>query len=276
MRFWWSGVLLVLCGCGAPRPASVRIDPALATLVPAGTTLLVGIRMEALRATPLYQKLKPTITLAGSAAFGIEKAWEILIASDGRHTAILARGDFADRGLEPQLDLPRATRARYKGYEITANQSVAVCFLNPSTVVTGRPEAVRAILDQRGQSNGPPRGLREQIERIPPADQMWAVGAGFAAAGDVPAAGGLANLAQALQFVDTFRAGAIAGTGLTLSATASCRTAEDAESLAGALRVMSGLAKLGRDVRIEQTQRNVQIDASLPPEVVEKLAGNAR
>ena len=49
--------VLLLAGC-SPKPAetSVFIDPQFASLVPADTTLLVGLRVENLVKTPIYQK----------------------------------------------------------------------------------------------------------------------------------------------------------------------------------------------------------------------------
>src|SRR5580698_506471 len=48
--------LLMLAGCAHKPPVGPKIDPALATLIPDDTTLLVGTRLEALERTPVYQK----------------------------------------------------------------------------------------------------------------------------------------------------------------------------------------------------------------------------
>ena len=48
--------VLILVGCAHKSAVGPKIDPALATLVPEDTTLLVGTRLEALEKTPVYQK----------------------------------------------------------------------------------------------------------------------------------------------------------------------------------------------------------------------------
>jgi hypothetical protein len=47
---------LAAAGCGSRKATSVEIDPALARLVPSDTTALMDVKVDALRATPLYQK----------------------------------------------------------------------------------------------------------------------------------------------------------------------------------------------------------------------------
>ncbi len=221
----------------------MKIDPALATLVPSDTVLLAGVRMEALRATPVYRSLGSPAALLGGTGLDLDKVWEILAVSNGRRTAILARGKFSDMGLEPRLDIPGATRTTYKGYALTTTESLGVAFVNPSTAIAGRPEAVRAILDDRGQSSGFPPGLEKQVELIGPENQIWAVGEGSdELAHAAPRNGNLANLGNALRLVRTFRIAAQAGAGVRIRANARCRNQEDAGSLSGALRFFAMLA----------------------------------
>jgi hypothetical protein len=221
--------------------------------------------METLRATPLYRKLGSPAALLGGTGVDLDRAWEILVASNGRETAILARGKFTDR-TGP-----------------TASDGIAVAFVNSSTAVAGSSNAVRAILDRRGRSNGPPPALRKQIELLSRGDQIWAVGAGSAELESLaPRAGNLANLAPALRLVESFRAGADLRNGVKIEATALCRSEQDAESLAGALRVLTGLARLNASVetrraldgvRIAQEQSTVRIGVSLAEETAEQLSG---
>ncbi len=49
-------VVLAATGCGPRAATSVEIDPALARLVPADTTAHMDVKIDSLRATPLYQK----------------------------------------------------------------------------------------------------------------------------------------------------------------------------------------------------------------------------
>jgi hypothetical protein len=278
MRWWTICLIAALCGCGPRRPPSVRIDPALATLVPADAVLLAGVRMEALRATPLYRKLGPPASAFADTGIDLDKVWEILAVSNGRRTAILARGKFSDAGMEPRIDIPGATRSTYRGCPLTATDSLAVAFVNPSTAVAGQPDAVRAILDERGRSNGPSQALERQIDQIPPENQIWAVGVGSAElARAAPRRGNLANFAVALRLMESFRIAADVGTGVRIAATALCRKQEDAQSLSGALRFFAVLAGLNgtSGVRIELRGNEVRIDASVAPEVADRLAAQA-
>lgn len=250
MRIAAVCLLVALSGCGPRGPA--RIDPALAALVPADTVLLAGVRLEALRATPLYRRLAP---LAG--AVNLDKASELLLVSNAKDTAVLAHGDFAGQA------------------------GPGTVFADPNTAVAGSAAAVRAILS--GRRNGLPAALRQQVERIPREDQIWAVGAGAADLANLaPRTGNLANLGTALRLVDSFRAGADLRNGVKAAAVAACRSAEDAESLAGALRVLTGLMRLNADVptrraldgaRIEQEGSTVRIDVGFPEETLERLSG---
>jgi hypothetical protein len=241
-----------LAGCGSRGPA--RIDPALEALVPSDTVLAAGVRLQALRETPLYRHLTP---LAG--ALKPDRVSELLLVSNGKDTAVLARGDFAGQA-EP-----------------------GIVFVDPRTAVAGSAGVVRAILQGRRRGGGLPAALRGQVELIPREDPIWAAGASTAGLANLaPRTGNLANLGTALDLVDRFHAGADVRNGVKAAAVADCRSAEDAESLAGALRVVTGLMRLNADVetrraldgvRIEQEGRTVRVDVAFPEETLEKLSG---
>lgn len=278
MRFLVAFGLAALCGCAPWRPSSVRIDPALATLVPADTVLMAGVRLEALRAAPLYKKLGPEAGAFGDTGIDFDKVWEVLAASDGRRTALLARGKLSESGLEPRIEIPGATRSTYRGYPLTATDRLAVAFVNPTTAVAGQPEAVKEILDQRGRSNGPPAALEKQIELIPPQSQIWAVGIGSPElARAAPRAGNLANLSIALRLVSSFRVYADVGAGVRIEAVALCHKDEDAQTLSGALRFFALLAGLNAsgDLRIGLNRNELRVEASISPEAAGKLGGRA-
>jgi hypothetical protein len=273
--------LAALSGCGWRHPASVRIDPALATLVPRDTLLLAGIRVEALRATPLYQKIGAETISGLVSGLDLKNIWEILAASNGGEMAILARGKFASAGLEPEIALPGASRTSYLGYTLIGNDRTALVFLNPSTALAGQPEVVKRILDERGNSTGPPRPLSEEIAQIAPDSQIWAAGMGGSGqlACAVPQGGNLGNIATALKLVERFRVAADLRSGAKISAVALCRSERDAESLGGALQVFLALARMGNPgfrsatdaIRIEQQQSTVRLEASIPEEPLESL-----
>ncbi len=58
MRSFWAAILcLALAGCTVKKPGSIRIDPELEAMIPADTVFIVGGNIEAVRETPVYQKL---------------------------------------------------------------------------------------------------------------------------------------------------------------------------------------------------------------------------
>lgn len=288
-------LLVLLCvglvGCGSAQTRSVRIDPALALLVPADTILLAGIRMEDLRATPFYKKsvgqrsLPVLDSLAKETGLDPRKdIWELLFASDGARTAILARGKFSAEGLEPRLERQGATRVPYKGYTLIGNEQAAVVFMNATTAVAGRPATVRAVIDQRGRSKGPPPALQQKISAISAQNQVWlAATGGFGElAKAMPDSGNLANLARVFSMIENVTAAADFRAGLSLFATGLCRSDQDAHSLGDALRGLVGLARLSTPsedpgmlrvydgIQVQQQQRTVRVDVALSQELLDK------
>ena len=86
---------LVLSACAAkPAPApGVKVDPALATLVPADTVLLVGARVEALQKYLADVRFQPLEDFAKQAGVDPRKdLLELLYVSNGRKGVLLGRG----------------------------------------------------------------------------------------------------------------------------------------------------------------------------------------
>ena len=93
-------VALTLAACKRTTPGAL-VDPALSGLVPADTTMLVGIRLEDLLKTPIYKKYladRPIPQLDEfSKQFGIDPRkdlWEVLFISNGQESVVLGRGRF--------------------------------------------------------------------------------------------------------------------------------------------------------------------------------------
>ncbi len=271
-------LLVCLCSCGPRKAASVRIDPALATLVPADTVLLAGVRVQELRATPTWKSIGADTLAAAFPGVDLRNAWEVLAVSSGAHTVFLARGKFSTSGMEPEVARPDATRSSYKGYTLIGIGGAALVFLNPTTAVAGQAEGVRWLLDARGSASGPPVPLAAEIAEIPPDTQIWVVGSGAAAA-LAPASGNLSNIGTALRLTEHFRFAADLRDGARLDAIALCRSDRDAESLAGALSGFLALARLGNPklsnlsdaIHVARTARTVQVNGALPQATVADL-----
>ena len=291
----WAWLLLSLAaGCRPADTGSVRVDPALASLVPPDAVFLAGVRLDALRATPAYQKWvaarpRPLVDeFARETGLDVRKdLWELLLASDGRSTLVMARGKFGPPGQEPRLGREGARRMPYKGYTLMGNESAALVFMNTSTAVAGPAPALRSLIDQRDRSDrGQAKSLLGMLSTIPARSQMWAVSVGTPAlAGKLPQSGNLANLGKILALLESSTLAVDLRTGLNLVATGVCRAEQDARTLGDAIRGLIGLARLTTPdnepemlraydgIRVEQQQRSVRLEALIPQDALDKLLG---
>jgi hypothetical protein len=285
--------LLSLCfvGCGTAQTGAVRIDPALARLVPARTILLAGVKVDDLRATDWYKRWAGQQPLPGLESFASETGLdprqdvsELLIASDGVNTAVLARGSFSPARIEVRLQRQGGRRMPCQGCTMVGNEQAAVAFLDSNTALAGRPAAIRLILGERGRSNGLPALLRSQLGAIPAQNQVWiAAGGGFGElAKTAPQTGNLSNLGRVFSMLESGSAGVDLRAGLRLFATGVCHSEQDARSLGDAVRGVVGLARLSTPldapellkvcdaVQVEQRQRTVRVYVALSQELLDK------
>src|SRR5205085_781442 len=123
LLFAISGAIL---GCSSAQLGTARIDAVLAALVPADTIMLSGIRMNELRSTPLYNKLLSQQRLSELDDFAKQTNFDprkdvndLLIASNGVETVVLARGNFKIQ--QP----PGLKKSVYKGATIYGSREGA-------------------------------------------------------------------------------------------------------------------------------------------------------
>lgn len=174
--------LLITAGCRPQPSPTVFLDPALAVLVPADTTLLIGIRMQHLQATPAYQQVRTSPRLrqfqTNTGLSDISDIWEYLIASNGSSWVALLRGKFTEMGMEPRVNKPNARRESYKGVSVIGDDKGSIAFLNPTTAIAGPQMAVLDALERRNNNSGIPEGLRKLAEAIPAENEAWFVSTG--------------------------------------------------------------------------------------------------
>jgi hypothetical protein len=288
LRWLYALLCAGILGCGTGRTGAVRVDPALTLLVPNDTVLLVGINMDALRKTPWYQKSVVNLPLldefANQTGLDVRKdLWEALLVSDGVHSALLARGRFSEQGMEPDIKRPGMTRTPYKGHTLIGNDESAFTFVSSTSVIAGRPDSVKFILDQRGQSKGPPAALWQMARSIPADNQIWlAAAGGFGElAKSAPRTGNLANMARVFSMLESATAGADLRSGLKAFVHGAARTDQDARTLADGVRGLLGLARLSTGnqpevlkvydgIQVEQQERTLRVNVTLTPDVFDK------
>jgi len=265
---------LAALGCSSAQTGAVRVDAALAGLVPADTVTLAGVRLDALRATPIYQKWiagKPLLMadeFAKETGLDLRKdVSELLVASNGKDTVALARGKFSPTALDPKL-------------------AGMVAFINSTTAVAGPPAVVRAVVDRRNPS-GVPAALLAKVSTISAQNQIWAVSlGGFSQiASAVPPAGPMASLGKILSMLEDLTLAADLRSGVNAAVTGLCKTEQDARSLSDALRGLIGLGRLSTPnnepemlrlydgIQVEQQQRTVRVRAQIPQDLLDKAIG---
>lgn len=288
--------LMVALSCGSRDTQSVRIDPALLTLVPPDTIAMGGARIDQIKKTTVYSKYIAQRPFPAFDALrerlGIdarEDLWEVLAASDGKDTVLFARGRFSPQGIEPKLEKEGGRRTQYKGYTLVGNDEGAITFMNTSTAVAGPARAVQSVIDQRDSGANPPAALLDRTKQIPSGAQLWAVSSGAVSRlpPGVADEGNLANLGKVFRSLDGFSGWADLSSGFHLNASGTSATEQDAKKLHDAIRGLLGLARLntpdGRTdllrvydrIDVSMEERTVKIEADLPMELVEKLAAAA-
>lgn len=206
MRLRNSLVIAVLLvgGCSRkPAETSVFIEPQFAALVPPDTTLLVGLRVENLVKTPLYQKylsggkIRIIDRFARGTGINPEKSlWNLLLVSNGRDSFVLGRGKFADELMAPDFSKKGVARFGYKGLTLFGDEQQAMLMVNSSTIVMGDTPRLRALVDQRTSFRGLPERLSALAKEVPRQTQFWGVFAGGTV--DVPLTGNLENVTKVL------------------------------------------------------------------------------
>jgi hypothetical protein len=279
--------LLILSACDRKSPVGPKIDPALATLIPDDTTLLVGTRLEALERTPVYQKYLADRKFPQVEDFAKQTGldpkkdlWELLFISNGKDKVLLGRGKFANE-MEPRLEKEGAKRFGYKGYTLVGDEKTAVVFFSSSTAALGPTGSLRYLLDQRGASKGPPPALAAQLKDIPPDAQFWAAYAGGPV--DLGFEGNLANVSKLVSSIQTGSVYFDLRTGLNGVAAGDCSTDQSAEEVQGALKAFIGLGRLNTPanekellaafdgLRVTLQDRRVKLYIDVPQNVVDQF-----
>lgn len=281
--FW-----LTLAGCQTSQQGA-RVDPALSTLVPPDTTMLIGIRAEELMKLPLYQRyladrpIGPLDEFAQRTGLNVRTdVWEVLLITNGKESVVLGRGKFANEA-EPRLKLEgNAKRFNYKGYNFVGDEEIAVLFLGPSVAGSGSTAGLRRVVDTRDKANGPPAALAKRMQEVPREAVIWAAygGGGIDLGPRIPPNFG--NLVKVLNSVESGLFYVDLRLGLAAKATGTAPAEPAAKELHDALRGLLGFARLGlKDkagtqslldgVRVTQDARNVNVYVDAPEEAAGQL-----
>ena len=287
MKKWAMPLMaLALAGC-VKTPPGARIDPSLSMLIPDDTVLLAGVHVDGFQKTPVYQKhfAKRSVPLVDDFAkqTGVDprkELWELLLISDGKRTVLLGRGKFSDEA-EPRLERPGAKRFGYKGFNLIGDEREAILLVSPTVTGVGETDALKALIDSKGKSNGPPAALAALMREIPAEAAFWAAYAGGSARLPFDVSGNLANINKILGSIQSGSLYLDTRAGVNGLATGAAGTEQDAKGLHDALRALVNLGRLsipanrpemGRvfdGFRVTQESRTVNVHVEQPEELVD-------
>lgn len=284
-------VLVGLAACSKPgETKSVYVDPALLSLVPPETKLLVGANLETLRKSPIYQEhfanefAAQLDTLARQTGLDPRKdIWEILASSDGKATVVMARGKFSVGDLEPRMDKQGMEKTKYKSYTLYGDDRNAGVFMNSSTAIAGSVASVKGILDQRDKVAAPPAGLVKLTREIPRGTQVWAVFEGNFIKLPFEEGSNLGNMNRILAGLSSGMVFANMTNGFDFSATGNGTSEKSAHEIGDAVRALLGLLRLNTKteqkelfeiydaVDLKQSGPTVKLTAHIKQELVDQL-----
>ena len=246
--------LLLLGACSSTR-TSVMLDPALLPLIPADTLSLGGIRVDSLQKTETWTRLSnsPQWTrvmdeFTKDVGFDPRKdLMEVLWASNGKESLYFIRNKFSQMNIEPMVRREGFKRLAYKGYPILGDEEFAALFMNASTIVAGRTQRLREIIDARDGSKGSiSKELLAKAETVPATTHVWAVAVPSAL--PLPQGGDsnmVANLPRLLVGVQYLTLALDLTKGLSTQLVAHCNDEQAAKQMQNSIKGLAGFARLG-------------------------------
>lgn len=259
-----------------------RIDPGLTPLVPPGTVMLMGVRMEALKSTALYQKLLARQRMSDLDEFAARTNFdprkdvrEMLVVSSGTDMMVIARGVFR---LNP---IKGVSQTRYKGATFYGKGQGAFAILDPATAIAGVEAAVRKAIDEKGAGGG--KVLLDRARSLPESAQVWFVMDGWSLIPEqaVAEAGNLASFGRILRTMQTTSGYFDLRSGVQGVIEGECKTSQDAKTLSDAARGLVGMGRLSvpegqpellrfwDGIKAEQKDRALRINVQIAPDLLD-------
>jgi len=292
MRLFGAALLiLALAGCQIRKSESLHIDPALESLVPADTLFVAGANVDAIRDTPVYQKLLSRMPLPQLDEFsrrtGLDPRKDlsaVVSCSNGKMGLLLARGKFRPQELEARLESNGAKRVPYKKYSLFGDERGAIFFYNASTAIAGPTAELRAIIDQTG-TRGLPVPLRDLLRSLPADDQIYAALAGGLEGLNlaIPQDSNLGNIVNILRAIDSATLGMDLRSGIAVTAEVTSKTERDAKFVHDMVKGVVGLGRLNTPdshpellklydaIQVTQQQTRTKVTADIPADLADRF-----
>jgi hypothetical protein len=225
---------LFFAGC-ARRP------PDLYWFVPPGTTILAGADLDAVRASPVYSKLPPTVQ---AAVEPFQEAHYLLFAYNGKELLAILRGPFR----KPPSD---------------------ATLVGSDVALAGSPDVIRAAIAQEKLAKPGNPGLAAHASK----SAIWVAIQGGTA---LPLTGNAANLDRLLRDARYASITLQPGNPIDVAAIVEATTPQAAMDVEQTLRAVITLtaaadrrqAALLHSIRITRDDRTVHASVSAPPEAL--------
>lgn len=279
--------LLSLSTAALRLDALERVDNVLAQMVPETSQTLIGMRMEQLKTTPLYQKMLAEQKLGQLNDFARETGFDprrdvrdLLLAFAGQRAVLLARGTFH---ITPQAKLKKSV---YHGFEIWSNNDSGFCVLDSTLAAAGPLPALHAALDQYKSGNrNNAKTLLARARTVPDNYQIWGVAAGNSnfITENIPGTGKGPDFGRILQSLQNTLFEADLRKGLNAIAEGWCGTAADAKSLSDTVRGAVGMGRLNTPenqpellrlwdgIKVEQQDRKIVLTVDIAQDLIDQL-----
>ena len=294
MRPWFCLIAVfavALCaGCHKESAHSIPVDAKLASFVPPDTSLLAGIDLDGLKASPFYRRHESELNVPQLNALperlGLDPRRDVsavLIAWQGNQPLVMAHGSFSAKEVEPNLAAAGGQSTHYRDQNLFGGGDDAVFFPSQNILIAGPVSALHSLID-RGSGGGIPAPVQTRLGNLPPDDQIWAVSTQGLPVDRIPMRSDVSSaFSNLVRYVAGVNVGIGIDDGIHLQADLTCLSADGARQVHDALRGGIGmgrlmtkddeldLLKLYDSIKVDQDQQAVRVHADLPAELSDRL-----
>jgi hypothetical protein len=259
------------------------VDPGLLALVPPDATVLAGINVDQAKMSiyGLYMLGQMNVDDAGFQKFINETGFDprrdlrqILSATSGDATAsktvILGRGNFDASKISTASQAEGAKVSKYNGVDIIVHSGTdmtgALAFLDSTTAIMGHVDAVKAVLDRKGQTMpGLADGVVTRIKTLSVSNDAWFLSitspaAFFSGKIDNPKVGPILEAGMMQSVVAGSGGLKFSANGATIMAQAVARSEKDASAMADVIRFFTNIVQSNRGSNAQAEQFATVLD----------------
>ena len=285
IRLVGGWIVAAVCCMAAPR-----VDNVLVRMVPPGVTSLVGSHMDALMASPLYEKLAAQQKLPQLDQFARETGFdprrdvrEVLMAYGPAGAVLLARGTFNPKAAPMGADLKLVRHGQYNVYALDA---AGYCILDGTLAVAGDLNGVMAALDEwKSGSHLAAQPLLKTLGAVSESTPMWGVSTGFATflSQNLPRAGNGIDFSAIFKGIESSWFTVNVANGFQAAIHASAATEKDAQTLRDIAKALIGFGRLNvpqdkpellkfwDTITAEQTGRSFTLNADVSGDLLDQM-----